>query len=133
MKITGHLCENEDAVSITVEGDRIAAIEPAEWNTPGEPAAIGGQDVWIAPGFIDTQFNGYGGFDFNHDSWTRSQIAEDAPARIVDLAARGGTPMLCPTIVTNTHEGILKSCREMARAVEGDRRLARAFPAIHVE
>lgn len=133
MKITGQLCENEQAVTITIEGERIAAVEAAEWSTPGDPAAVGGQDVWIAPGFIDTQFNGYGGYDFNHDSWTTGRVTEDAPHRIVELAARGGTPMLCPTIVTNTREGMLKSCRELARAVENDHLLQHAFPGIHVE
>jgi len=130
MKIFGKLCENDQAVVITVEGDRIGAIDNASSNSVTD---LGGADVWIAPGFIDTQFNGYGGFDFNHDSWTTGRTAAGANQRILELAARGGTPMLCPTIYTNTHEGILKSCREMARSIEEDPRLARAFVGIHVE
>src|SRR5439155_8469029 len=51
----------------------------------------------------------------------------------VDLAARSGTAMLCPTICTNSHEAMMAGLREVARACESHPGLARAMPAIHVE
>jgi N-acetylglucosamine-6-phosphate deacetylase len=57
----------------------------------------------------------------------------DTIPRIVELAARSGTAMLCPTICTNSREGMIEGLREIARACDGDAKLARAIPAIHVE
>src|SRR4029079_19011267 len=38
-----------------------------------------------------------------------------------------------PTICTNSAEGMQEGLQEIARACDGDARLARAIPAIHVE
>src|SRR5439155_17274250 len=112
----------------TVEGGRIAVVDQV-----GGAAELGGEDVWIAPGFIDLQLNGYGGHDFNQRFWTEGESPTDTITQIVELAARSGTTMLCPTICTNSREAILNGLREIARVCESDARLAKAMPAIHVE
>src|SRR5207247_2297120 len=81
----------------------------------GGAGELGGEDVWIAPGFIDLQLNGYGGHDFNQRFWTEGESPTDTITQIVELAARSGTPMLCPTICTNSREAILSGLREIAR------------------
>jgi N-acetylglucosamine-6-phosphate deacetylase len=128
IRIRGKLCETGQPATVNVEGDRIATVDRNGGN--GE---LGGADVWIAPGFIDLQFNGYGGHDFNQGFWTEGESPTDTITRIVELAARSGTAMLCPTICTNSREAILNGLREVARACESDRRLTKAMPAIHVE
>jgi N-acetylglucosamine-6-phosphate deacetylase len=127
MRIRGKSCELEQAVTVTTDGDRITTV--ASFGA----ADIGGEDVWIAPGFIDVQLNGYGGYDFNRGFWVEGEAPADTIPRIVELAARAGTAMLCPTICTNSREGMIDGLREVARACDGDARLARAIPAIHVE
>src|SRR5688500_14774471 len=132
MRITGKLCETGLYSVLTVADGRIVSVEPQakDKNTPTE---LGGPDVWISPGFIDTQFNGYGGYNFNHGSWSRGDVSDVAISRIVELAARAGTAMLCPTIFTGHNQGMMDSLRSTARAVDKDRDLAKALPAIHVE
>jgi len=89
--------------------------------------------VWIAPGFLDLQLNGYGGFDFNPGFWSKAHPPGEAIPRVVELAALAGTAMLCPTICTNSREAMIGGLRELARACERDAGLAAAIPAIHVE
>src|SRR5262245_27715417 len=124
MRIRGKLCETGHPATVTIDSDRIAEIASA-----GE-ADLGGEDVWIAPGFIDVQLNGYGGYDFNRGFWVQGEVPADTIPRIVELAARSGTAMSCPTICTNSREGMIDGLREVARACDGDARLARAIPAI---
>ncbi len=134
MKIFGKLCATGQRVEIETNGAQIKSIAPANI-APGvlPDGALGGQDVWISPGWIDLQFNGYGGFDFNRSSWTTGDSSDEAPQQIVELAARGGTARLCPTIVTNSREGTIESLEFLARTVESDKALAAALPAFHVE
>src|SRR5438874_2721974 len=130
MRFWGRLCETGQPATVTVEGARIAAVEP---NGAGAGAGIGGEAVWIAPGFIDAQVNGYGGHDFNLDFWGQKEPQEEAISRIVELAARSGTAMLCPTICTNSAAAMIGGLEAIRRGREADARLARAIPAIHVE
>jgi N-acetylglucosamine-6-phosphate deacetylase len=134
MKLFGKLCSTGHLVEIETNGAQIKSIQPAGAASGVLPSgALGAADVWISPGWIDIQFNGYGGFDFNRRSWTSVNTSDDAPHKIVELAARGGTAMLCPTIVTSSREGIIESLQFLAKAVESDKTLAAALPAFHVE
>jgi N-acetylglucosamine-6-phosphate deacetylase len=134
MKIFGKLCATGQLVEIEISNAQITSITPANAAAGVLPSgALGGADVWISPGWIDLQFNGYGGYDFNRRSWTTGDSSDEAPHKIVELAARGGTAMLCPTIVTNSREGIIESLEFLARSVESDKTLAAALPAFHVE
>lgn len=153
MKIVGMLCENGQGATVTVDGGRITAVEVGEatsgtpWGgkaqvaapgasaTPGAVAEpfLGGPDVWIAPGFIDLQVNGYGGCDFNRDSWTQGNASPEAFERIVAHLWRAGTAMCCPTIVTSSHEGIVASLTALAGATDENAHLRSALPAFHVE
>jgi len=130
MRITGKLCEDGQYSVVTIADNRIISVEPHTENQPGD---LGGADVWIAPGFIDTQFNGYGGYNFNRGSWSKGDVSDAAIPRIVELAARAGTAMLCPTIFTGHNQGMMESLKSTALAVDTDRDIARALPAIHVE
>jgi N-acetylglucosamine-6-phosphate deacetylase len=131
MRIRGKLCESGEVVVVTVDGDRITAVGAAP---AGAPVDLGAADLWLAPAFIDLQVNGYGGFDFNARFWAgEGQDPAVAAQKIAAQAARAGTAMLCPTICTNSREAMLEGLAALARICLADRRLERAFPAIHVE
>ena len=134
MRLRGKLCTTETDVLITLEDQHIDSIRPfIELPDRPVPTYLGGPDVWIAPGFIDLQVNGYGGFDFNGGAWTSAHRHREAPWRIAEFAARAGTTMLCPTIVTASREAITESLRSLSDAIRQDRDLLRTFPGIHLE
>ncbi|MEO6906377.1 MAG: hypothetical protein ABI210_00670, partial [Abditibacteriaceae bacterium] len=92
MNITGKLCETGELVQLSIENDKITQIQPADATIK---STFGAPDVWIAPGFIDVQFNGYGGYDFNFGIWDTGLNQDEAAANILQLAAKAGTTRLC--------------------------------------
>lgn len=130
MNITGKLCETGELVQLTIENDHIAQIQPIDTSAK---STFGGSDVWIAPGFIDAQFNGYGGYDFNSGIWDTGFDQEQAAANILQLAAKTGTARLCPTVVTNTEENIVNAFRRLTKQLEADPILQTAMSCFHLE
>ena len=121
--LIGRSCQDNQVVKISVSNGRISSLEPVAEET----------DLWLAPGFIDLQVNGYGGFNFNRGSWTTGDTSENSIGEIVRLLARSGTTQHCPTIVTNDFENTCDSLATIARAVSENTELAAALPAIHLE
>ncbi len=128
MDVCGKVCETGEVVTLTVARGRIAGSR-AETGR----ADLGGPDVWLAPGFLDLQVNGYGGHDFNRGAWREGAADPDELALIFEKAARAGTALLCPTITTNSHEAMHAALSGLSRALNADARLARRVPGIHVE
>lgn len=122
--LRGRHHESGERVAVTVENGVIARLEKDD---------SGSNDLWIAPGFVDLQVNGYGGFDFNCDSWTGGKTGPDAPRHIANLLLQSGTTTACPTVVTSTCAGILESFRALNVALQRDENLAQIFPCFHLE
>ena len=130
MNITGKLCETDELVQLSIENNKITNIQPAD---TGTKSTFGAPDVWIAPGFIDAQFNGYGGYDFNFGIWRTGFNQDEAAAKILELAAKTGTTRLCPTVVTNTEENIIASFRSLIKQLNADPQLQTAMSCFHLE
>jgi N-acetylglucosamine-6-phosphate deacetylase len=130
MNITGKLCETGQLAQLTIENDQITQIQSTDNNAK---STFGGADVWIAPGFIDAQFNGYGGYDFNLGIWDTGFDQDQAAANILQLAAKTGTARLCPTVVTNTEENIVKAFRRLVKQLDADPILQTAMSCFHLE
>src|SRR5438067_854214 len=125
MTVHGRHIDTGEFVRLTLAGGRIAAIEPGDG-----AAAISGPDVWISPGFIDLQLNGYAGANFSHAA---ESAGEDPYGPILAAAARSGTALFCPTIVTGSRERMKADLRALARAIDTDGRLSRVVAGVHVE
>lgn len=128
MKISGKLCETGEVVTLRVEGRRIAG-----WELGACEPDLGGPDVWLSPGFMDVQLNGYFGADFNLETWGHRDETTADLSRVFELAARAGTATLCPTFITNSHRALVAGMRRLVDALERDRSLSEAVPAIHLE
>lgn len=92
IRLLGHLNAPEDRglCLVTVEGNRIAAIDPAGVPVPG---AIGGPAARILPGLIDIQVNGAFGDDFADPAARMERICRELP--------RFGITGFVPTVVTS--------------------------------
>ncbi len=100
--------------------------------TGGHITAIdrGGVDegLWLAPGLIDLQVNGYGGHDVNAGDLTPEAIHGLAHA----LLATGVTTFL-PTLITASEEKLIHNLRIIASARKADPLLAHMIPLVHIE
>jgi len=91
-----------EPVTVHVEDGRILATAPA-------PPSTG--DIWIAPGFIDLQVNGFAGVDYNSLDTSLEEIA-----RSIDLMRACGVTRFLPTVITGSPETMCGSLRNLAKA-----------------
>ncbi|MGC4937233.1 N-acetylglucosamine-6-phosphate deacetylase [Kribbella sp. DT2] len=106
------------ALTVRVEDGRVAEVAPAS----------GPVDGWLAPGLVDLQVNGFGGYDVNGPDVTAETVIELGRA----LAAVGTTTFV-PTVITAAEDEIVASLRAVAAAREADRATRDAIPFVHVE
>jgi N-acetylglucosamine-6-phosphate deacetylase len=106
-------------VSVAVAGGRIDTVRPAG-SAP--------RDVWVLPGFIDIQVNGFAGHDLN-----AAQPAPETVAAVARALWRHGVTRFCPTICTAAHEQMVAALRAVAHACEEMEWVDRAVAGIHVE
>jgi N-acetylglucosamine-6-phosphate deacetylase len=125
MKIRGKIGGSETLVDVSVAGERIAAIAPANL---AESYDLGGADLRLAPGLVDLQINGYDGVDFNDPATSVEQIA--AAFRTL---WRTGVTALCPTLITGAHAQLAQCLTNLARAAEQFPEVADGMLGIHLE
>jgi N-acetylglucosamine-6-phosphate deacetylase len=85
-------------------------------------------EMWIAPGWIDLQVNGYSGHDPNAEG-----AEPEATADMVRSLWRHGVTALCPTITTASEAQIISALGAIASACDADPLVAASILGIHVE
>jgi N-acetylglucosamine-6-phosphate deacetylase len=83
--------------------------------------------VWIAPGFVDLQVNGFAGVDYNSPVAALEEIA-----RSIRAIFSTGVTRFFPTVITGSPEDMLGALRNLARARETLQE-GLAMEAFHVE
>ncbi len=126
--VCGKLCETGEVVTLSVAGGRIAGFRAG-----AEGADLGGPDLWLAPGFLDLQVNGYGGRDFNLGASDKASGERHELGPLFDALARSGTALFCPTVITNSAARIRAALSHLARALDREPSWARRVPGIHLE
>ncbi len=114
-------CSGRSAISgerIEIEFDTTIKNVDPQLTSPAEDA------VFIAPGFVDLQVNGFAGVDFNSP---HEDIARALPA----LFSTGVTRFF-PTVITGAPDAMLAALRNLAAARESLPH-GQAIEAIHVE
>ncbi|KYZ76545.1 hypothetical protein AXX12_08935 [Anaerosporomusa subterranea] len=105
------------SIAVTVRDGVIADIKPCSDTEP-----------WIAPGLIDVQVNGAGGFNFNGPD-----AAPETVENVVRILHSHGVTRFCPTVTTATKDSILRSIRAITVACEQNSLVNHAVLGIHVE
>jgi N-acetylglucosamine-6-phosphate deacetylase len=96
----------------------IAAIEPSDE----------AGDLWLSPGLIDLQVNGYAGLDFNGPYCTVESVIG-----IVDALLATGITCLAPTVITASESMMIRSLTIIAEARRLHPHIADCIPFVHVE
>lgn len=110
-------------VRLRLAGERIAAVESLGGMPDGRT-----DGPWLAPGLVDLQINGCGGYDFSGPDLTIECV--HAAARL--LWQHGVTSFL-PTVVTNPIERISSAVRCLAAAAGGHGLESASIAGIHLE
>ena len=84
--------------------------------------------IIIAPGLIDNQINGYANVDFSGDNLSVDGIIVAAHA----IWKEGVTSFL-PTLITCSHEKLLKNLKILREAVDKIENLGESIPGFHLE
>jgi N-acetylglucosamine-6-phosphate deacetylase len=82
----------------------------------------------VAPGLIDNQINGYAGVDFSGDNLLADDIVD--AARVI---WKEGVTSFLPTLITNSHEKLIKNFRIIEEAARKDKQLGDSIPGFHLE
>jgi N-acetylglucosamine-6-phosphate deacetylase len=116
--LTGRNTITAQPLCITVQDGRIQAIDPGRDD----------EALWLAPGLIDLQVNGYDGCDLNADA-----LDPDVVLALARQMLSTGVTTFVPTLITAPEEKIVRALRAIARAREASALVAYAIPFVHVE
>ncbi len=119
--LEGLLYLDKKPVSVEIKDGTIISIRPIE------KLSDENHPVYIAPGLIDIQINGYMGVDFSDQNLTTEGVRKTVKA----LWAHGITSFL-PTLITADHDHLMNSFAALAKAME-DQEIAQSIPGIHLE
>lgn len=111
-----------EPVSIRIEGERIAAVEPA-W-----PEGDVSEWPFIAPGLFDLQINGYGGTWYGDCDLTPDKVIETLPPYF-----EHGVTRLFPTLITASTEALTAGFSAIRAACERERWVDRMVAGCHLE
>ncbi|MEO8367758.1 MAG: N-acetylglucosamine-6-phosphate deacetylase [Candidatus Solibacter sp.] len=90
-------------------------------------SSAGPQDLYLAPGFIDLQVNGFAGVDYNDPHSTYEAIARSLRTQFASGATR-----IYPTVITGAREEMRACLRNLAEAREAIPH-GHAIAGFHVE
>lgn len=88
---------------------------------------IGNTGLFIAPGLIDNQVNGYEGVNFADELLTVQRLQKSAEA-----IWRDGVTSFMPTLVTDSHDNLVRNFRILAEAAS-DEFFMNCIPGFHLE
>lgn len=89
----------------------------------------GAEDIYIAPGLIDNQVNGYAGVSFTFGG---SELTPEGVKKATDAILSTGVTSYLPTLTTNSRELLLKNFSVLAE-VAGDPLMHGVIPGFHLE
>jgi N-acetylglucosamine-6-phosphate deacetylase len=105
---------------VAIERERITSVEIIGPEKPGSP--------FISPGFVDIQLNGFSGVNFSSPTLQAEELIG-----VLAPLWKTGTTTFCPTLISNSHQGLLNNIRVLEEARRVDSRFAWAVPCYHLE
>jgi N-acetylglucosamine-6-phosphate deacetylase len=116
--VSGRDPRTKEPLNVHIDDGRIIAIEKSTRD----------ESVWLIPGLVDLQVNGYCGDDLNADNLNIETVRRLA-RRLLGI----GVTTFLPTLITAPEEKIIRSLRVIAAARDADPLLRHMIPCTHVE
>ncbi|MGA8530527.1 MAG: amidohydrolase family protein [Acidobacteriaceae bacterium] len=117
-RIHGRNALTGEFIEVCIEDGVIQSIAPA----------LSGEDVWLSPGFIDLQVNGYAGCDLNAES-----VGPDVVTALMYRLFTVGITTFVPTIITAAEDRILAALDAVREARQRSPLARRVIPYVHIE
>ncbi|HEV2518418.1 MAG TPA: amidohydrolase family protein [Devosia sp.] len=117
-RLVGRDPETGKGVAVAFEGGRITAIAAADYDGP----------LYLGPGLVDLQVNGYAQYDLNDGTVTPERVLA-----LTELMLAHGTTTYLPTLVTASEANITAGLVAIREARTRYPLVARAVPFVHVE
>lgn len=106
-------------VVVEISGDKISQLKEKRKNSSTQ--------LYVAPGLIDLQINGYMGVDFSDQNLT-----SEALQKAVESLWKQGITTILPTVITASQESLLKSF-SLLSAASVNPKVAASIPGFHLE
>jgi N-acetylglucosamine-6-phosphate deacetylase len=120
-EIKGIHYETGKPVKIVIADGLIDSIVEIEYDSTGIK-------LYIAPGLIDNQINGYSGVDFSG-----LQLSSKDISLVARSLKHEGITTFFPTLLTNSHKNLIKNFRILNDALSEDESLQESNPGFHLE
>lgn len=122
-KVEGLFYLDGKPVSIVIRDGKISEINRID-NLPASQ-----ETIYIAPGLIDNQVNGYNGVSF---SFGEGELNEEALIKATRALWEMGVTTYLPTLTTNSHQLLLRNFTILGKA-SGNVSLLGSVPGFHLE
>lgn len=122
MEIVGRRYDTRELTRVEVAHGKVAGLSAVR--AEGAADAL----VWVAPGFVDIQVNGYGGQEFSSSDLTAEKVA-----RIGESLLGFGVTSYCPTLTTEGFGVLQHALRTIADACASSAAVDRQVIGIHLE
>lgn len=123
-------------IAVKVQGERIQAVETlpdAEAGASGRLVVPEQEEVWIAPGLVDLQLNGFGGHDLNLTGTSSMEQRIAVIGQLVNAVLRSGTTSFCPTVITADSGSIADAMTAIRLACERSPLIDQSVAGVHLE
>ncbi len=120
--ISGYLPDHNTKVEISVRDGLIDRINTIDLGKKKE------KKIYVAPGLIDTQVNGYASVSFNREGLTGEKIIA-----LTQAMWHEGVTTFFPTIITNPSELITGNLKILTLALNDNPRLSNSIPGYFLE
>jgi len=120
--IKGIHYETGNPVAIEICDGFIGKINEIKGLKNGDPS------LFIAPGLIDNQINGFANVDFSGDN-----LSVDDVFSATQAIWREGVTSFLPALITNSNEKLIKTLRTLEEAARSDETLRESIPGYHLE
>ena len=125
MILYAKLIENDQIVTLHIDGENISRIEPFTDRSGVEKVD---PDLYVAPGLFDPQVNGFAGVDFNG-----KDLMPDDVHRAAQAVSATGVTTFFPTLITASLERLLHQLKILKEAIENDSFVSKMCGGIHLE
>jgi N-acetylglucosamine-6-phosphate deacetylase len=117
-RLVGRDPETGRGLAVGVEGGRISSVETADHDGP----------LYLSPGLVDLQINGYSHYDLNDGTVTPERVLA-----LTEVMLSLGTTTYLPTLVTASEINITSGLEAIREARERYPLVKRAVPFVHIE